>query len=529
MTAVGLVAVTISLTFVTLALHSRRHRTEPGAVTYLGLTLLLAGMAAIGSVSGVGFSSDEQAVALVLAGWPVVALSWATFAFAYTGRGPTMTPRRTSGLLGAGVVITLGLLTAEQYAGMTQAVLVVIAPLLIGVFSLSMFGCFLMARTGMGTDAVPAAQSLALTGAGAGVTGLFLVGNLGGVVGAETALTGLVTMLGAVAAVLLAAQFRFALFETGPGTGYLAREAVLDQMSACVVLVDREGQLLDYNREAAQTFRIDRTTTVGTAIESVLGSEPTDDRVTLETAGGQREFDCSQSTLRNRHGRQVGQVYVLRDITERRTHEQRLAVLNRVLRHNLRNELDAIRGFAEAMPAVEQPEQLTTRISETATGLKETGETVARIERLLSRNRPAIEPVSLDSLASTVAAEANLTISTTAPELTIHTDPELLTAILTELVENAITHAETTTLTVELQVEPTETGAQIEVRDTGPGIPERERTVLLAGEETPLRHGSGLGLWFVYWGVTRLGGELTFDENSPRGSVVKIKIPNKIN
>jgi len=36
-----------------------------------------------------------------------------------------------------------------------------------------------------------------------------------------------------------------------------------------------------------------------------------------------------------------------------------------------------------------------------------------------------------------------------------------------------------------------------------------ERQVLEAGRETPLEHGSGLGLWLVNWIVTGLGGEVT--------------------
>lgn len=62
------------------------------------------------------------------------------------------------------------------------------------------------------------------------------------------------------------------------------------------------------------------------------------------------------------------------------------------------------------------------------------------------------------------------------------------------------------------------------VTDDGPGIPERERTVLDSGTETQLEHGRGIGLWFVNWAVTRLGGELEFARNDPTGSVVTVRL-----
>ncbi|MGM0399219.1 MAG: ATP-binding protein, partial [Halobacteriota archaeon] len=63
------------------------------------------------------------------------------------------------------------------------------------------------------------------------------------------------------------------------------------------------------------------------------------------------------------------------------------------------------------------------------------------------------------------------------------------------------------------------------VEDDGPGIPDHEKAVLREGEETPLAHGSGLGLWLVYWIVTMNGGRLEISDNEPRGTVVEIDLP----
>ncbi|MFC6977001.1 ATP-binding protein [Halomicroarcula sp. GCM10025709] len=61
--------------------------------------------------------------------------------------------------------------------------------------------------------------------------------------------------------------------------------------------------------------------------------------------------------------------------------------------------------------------------------------------------------------------------------------------------------------------------------DNGPGIPDQELETINQGEETPLQHGSGLGLWIVYWTVSLYGGEVTFVNNSPRGAAVILSLP----
>lgn len=94
--------------------------------------------------------------------------------------------------------------------------------------------------------------------------------------------------------------------------------------------------------------------------------------------------------------------------------------------------------------------------------------------------------------------------------------------ILAELVENGLVHSDAADPSVEIRVrEGPDAAAELVVADDGPGLPDRVREMLTTGTETPLNHGHGIGLWFVNWAVTQLGGELRFRETDT-GTVVTI-------
>jgi len=68
--------------------------------------------------------------------------------------------------------------------------------------------------------------------------------------------------------------------------------------------------------------------------------------------------------------------------------------------------------------------------------------------------------------------------------------------------------------------------ALVRVADNGPGIPAFDREVLESGTaiET-LSHGSGLGLWLVYWVVRRSGGKVTVTDRDSVGTTVTVSLP----
>lgn len=216
------------------------------------------------------------------------------------------------------------------------------------------------------------------------------------------------------------------------------------------------------------------------------------------------------------------------DATERERRERLNRVLNRVLRHNLRNDVGVVRGYAETLADRLSGEQreLVERIRTTADRLLELGDTARRLEDHMERP-PEVEPLDVvdfvaDSVDQFRDQHPAASVSLSAPEEAVaETAPQFKTA-LWELLDNAGRHAGPEP-TVEVSVAVADS-VVVTITDDGPGLPEDERAVLDTGEETPLVHGSGLGLWLVRWIVTSLDGEVTVAETDT-GSRFEIRLP----
>ena len=227
---------------------------------------------------------------------------------------------------------------------------------------------------------------------------------------------------------------------------------------------------------------------------------------------------------------------VLQDVTEQIESEQQLSVLDRVLRHNLRNDMNVIMARAELLAdQVEGKDaELVETILKTAEELLESTEKQREIVHLLSlshqqstHNRTLTE--LLEQSAHRIQErypEADLTLSLPESHTTaVH--PVLERAVI-ELVENAIRHSDRDVPTVEIRGVIQPDIVEICVADDGPGIPEQEQKVIFGQSEKPLHHASGIGLWLVKWLASRTGSLLTFEKNEPRGSIVRIVIPRDV-
>jgi signal transduction histidine kinase len=262
-----------------------------------------------------------------------------------------------------------------------------------------------------------------------------------------------------------------------------------------------------------------------------------DQTVSRVVDGRRRVYAVRVSSLQNASGTSVGETIVLQDVTAERQREQRLSVLNRVLRHNLRNDLNVVEGYVGmAIERLEDDEvrgYLETAHAET-NDLLDLGAKARRIERAVERGAEERSDVQVQQLLEGIredlaAAYPDATITVDVPaDVVVRADEQLLDQVFRNLLENALEHAddsEPVADVVLVESDATDT-VTVEVRDEGPGVPEDELSVLETGTETALEHGSGLGLWLVKWGVDSLGGTVEFDSTAA-GTTVTLSFPGQ--
>ena len=195
---------------------------------------------------------------------------------------------------------------------------------------------------------------------------------------------------------------------------------------------------------------------------------------------------------------------------------EKLAVLSRVLRHNLRNDATVLVGNSERL-AAELDESPLADIAATLTRRsRDVGELADKTKVLVDAlDRRSTSNARLhvgDTVAAAVddvriADDGDITIDV-PDDLWMWADEDAETA-LAELIENAVEHGGS-----RVRVTAAADGDAVHVRvaDDGPGIPSDERDVITGESEiTQLTHGSGLGLWVARSVAESAGGSLSFE------------------
>ncbi|WP_227132678.1 sensor histidine kinase [Halorubellus salinus] len=351
----------------------------------------------------------------------------------------------------------------------------------------------------------------------------------------------------------LYALFGEDMFEFPPATRRRAERAAVEDLGNPVVVVDPDDRIVRLNAAAVDALGVDETAVLATDLARHL--EPVDDgfdgdHVRIPDDTGARTYARTRNPLDDGAGGVVGYTVVLQDVTAERRREQRVGVLNRVLRHNLRNDLTVVLGnvnaAAEASDDPAVADLLETAADQTRE-LSALGERAREVEATMSASVEADAVVDAHAVLEAVRDDVMrrhpaATVDVDVPrDCRVTADPDVLRVVFENLVENGVVHDDAdprVSVAVsnrgdEIAGDPDGDGTvpsaadggtvTFEITDSGPGIPDHELDVLDA-RESSLEHGSGLGLFVVNWGVSTLGGDVAFDATDD-GTRVLVTLP----
>jgi PAS domain S-box-containing protein len=309
---------------------------------------------------------------------------------------------------------------------------------------------------------------------------------------------------------------------------------------------DTMCELLGYDRDTIIDMDPEEVTatalgfdadTIGEVVRDVAksGDPVRDIEWALRTASGDVVWLEVNANLTEIGGEQRV-VTIARDVTGRRDREERVQVLNRVLRHNVRNDMDAVLGYTATIEETAEDEvvrEYAESVHDIANSLLElSGKARAASQMLQDNDDPKNRRVGtvLESVVADLRESLDeATIQLSSAEAPAPADTAVFRLVLSELVENAVEHGGDSP---EVEIETTPSTAndetRITVRDDGPGIPDRVLTPFRADGESPFQHNHGIGLWLVNWGVRQLGGGIEFERPAGGGTAVHLSLPNAL-
>ncbi|CAI48911.1 sensor box histidine kinase [Natronomonas pharaonis DSM 2160] len=317
-------------------------------------------------------------------------------------------------------------------------------------------------------------------------------------------------------------------------------------------LVDDEPIVRDVNRAFVDVFGYERSTVLDAPLNNYIVPEWLDEeassldeetasgnvnyrRVRRQTADGLREFLYRGIPLVNATDRIDG-FAVYTDLTDIVQQERRLQVLNRILRHNLRNRTTAIAGnTARLLEQLDEQSETSTRTAATiereVEALRHLADEAGRIEQLTGsedgeQSEVDVVPFLRGCVAEYTERYPASDFETDLPPTAMVKASHGLRAAVESLLENAVEHNPDPKPRVNVAVNngAVDGWTDIRIEDDGPRIPERERR-LVAGDAdiTPLHHGQGIGLWLAKWTTERFGGELAFETSEWGGNSVRLR------
>jgi PAS domain S-box-containing protein len=240
--------------------------------------------------------------------------------------------------------------------------------------------------------------------------------------------------------------------------------------------------------------------------------EPYDLELRIVRADGEIRWVRTLGDPLYEDGEIVGAHGTVQDVTERKEREQelqtlseQLEVLNRILRHDIRNDTQTVQLWTERLQTElsEEHQDTLRRIQQTNEHIQELTENSRALIRALTHGELETEPVRLKEIVENELERARLrypdaefSVDGSLSEAVVSADGAL-SSVVRNLLNNAVQHNRGE-VAVTVRVEQNDDFLRLCILDNGPGVPDgQKKKVFGKGERGMESNGTGIGLYLV--------------------------------
>lgn len=220
---------------------------------------------------------------------------------------------------------------------------------------------------------------------------------------------------------------------------------------------------------------------------------------------------------------------------ELRQRNAELALLNQVVRHDIRNDVAVILGWGDGLEAHvdEAGQTILDRMLSAGEHITNITETVGDFLNVLEGSSEAeLHPVDLESVLTNEIEKARSSYDETT--ITVEGDlheglevvaTDLLSSVFRNLLNNAVSHNDKLEPEITVTIEDNDETVSVAIADNGPGVPDSQKDEVFGRGEMGLESsGSGIGLYLVDTLVKMYNGSVVLEDNDPEGSVFKVTL-----
>lgn len=218
---------------------------------------------------------------------------------------------------------------------------------------------------------------------------------------------------------------------------------------------------------------------------------------------------------------------------ELETKTEKLEVLSRILRHDIKNDIQLIQGKGQGLlPKLSESQQDDLRqILRTAGHINELTKSSKSLIEAVTESELDTELTRLDTVlnaeidsANSRFPDADISVDGTLSPTTVMAN-ETLSSVIRNLLNNTVQHNRGE-VRVNVGIEQYEGEVRVTVADNGSGVPdEQKREIFGKGEHGLDSEGTGIGLYLVNQLVQSYGGDVWVEDNDPTGAIFVVALP----